>query len=442
MLHQKTDIVACMKTFPLAALAVSAAPVATAVCTGASADLHPDDCAAYKATFDGLGGPSWTFCSDKRDDPCGCALQFKPDWSTHIEIKCSSASPRRLNFFKVRGQAVGTLPKELGALTELRFLEIQYCPGITGTLPPELANLTNVNFISFNRCSLTGEMPSSWGTTLTSVDQIVLANNKFSGTIPSAWSSLPAIGVLSLNGNQLTGTLPPELSQCANIRNFDVRGNQITGTLPSEYSAWTKVETFDIRYNQITGTLPPEYSAWTNLMSFDVRYNKLTGALPSAWDENGMGMKQPRYFMMMLAGNSFSGIVPATFGPDALRNGNGVCNIGTTNQFHCPLPAPAPCGLSSCIDAPTPPPTPAPDTSTPVYDGMVPICEVDSNGRTHIYTSSSVHTSYKCTHSGASCSCMLQHPTHHRGGCQQFESKAAGNKILNVAGDCSDSGKD
>ena len=76
-----------------------------------------------------------------------------------------------------------------------------------------------------------------------------------------------------------------------------------------------------------------------------------------------------------------------------------------------------------------------------IKDGESAICEVDANGNTHVYYSSAQHPSFKCTHTGASCTCTQKHPTHHSGGCQQFESKVAG-KLLTHAGDCTESGKD
>ena len=75
---------------------------------------------------------------------------------------------------------------------------------------------------------------------------------------------------------------------------------------------------------------------------------------------------------------------------------------------------------------------------TPV--GAPPICEVDAQGYTHVYYKDTQHPSFKCTHSGSTCACTLQHPTHHKGGCKQLESKAA-SKLLDTGGDCTDSGK-
>jgi hypothetical protein len=72
--------------------------------------------------------------------------------------------------------------------------------------------------------------------------------------------------------------------------------------------------------------------------------------------------------------------------------------------------------------------------------GDAPACSVDSAGRTVVHYTNDLHPSFKCTHQSATtCSCTSNHPTHHKGGCQQFDHFASG-KTLNSGGDCTDSG--
>ena len=57
-------------------LAAASTAMTTTGCTGASAGLAPDQCAAWGKFFDGAGGPSWTNCGRgcTKEDPCGsCA---------------------------------------------------------------------------------------------------------------------------------------------------------------------------------------------------------------------------------------------------------------------------------------------------------------------------------------------------------------------------------
>jgi hypothetical protein len=56
--------------------AESGAAVTTTGCTGASAGLAADQCAAWGQFFDGTGGPNWTGAAKKctKIDPCGCTF--------------------------------------------------------------------------------------------------------------------------------------------------------------------------------------------------------------------------------------------------------------------------------------------------------------------------------------------------------------------------------
>ena len=52
--------------------AASGAAVTTTGCTGASAGLAPDQCAAWGQFWDGAGGPNWTGVGTcTKEDPCG-----------------------------------------------------------------------------------------------------------------------------------------------------------------------------------------------------------------------------------------------------------------------------------------------------------------------------------------------------------------------------------
>jgi len=69
---------------------------AAAGCTGASADLAPEQCAAWGQFFDGAGGPNWTNFGNSglgvkdrcsREDPCSCC-PARPNCG----VRCSEGS--------------------------------------------------------------------------------------------------------------------------------------------------------------------------------------------------------------------------------------------------------------------------------------------------------------------------------------------------------------
>ena len=80
---------------------------------------------------------------------------------------------------------------------------------LSGTIPPELGNLTNLRTLS------------AWG-------------NEFTGPIPPELGNLASLIILDLSGNRLSGAIPPELGSLANLQLLAVRHNQLTGTIPPE----------------------------------------------------------------------------------------------------------------------------------------------------------------------------------------------------------------
>ncbi len=88
---------------------------------------------------------------------------------------------------------------------------------LSGTIPPELGNLTDLSYyldLSNNR--LTGTIPSQLGS-LTNLQWLVLNSNQLSGTIPSELGNLSSLTWPGLDTNQLSGTIPTGLGNLTNL---------------------------------------------------------------------------------------------------------------------------------------------------------------------------------------------------------------------------------
>ena len=85
-------------------------------------------------------------------------------------------------------QLTGTIPTEIGLLTDLEQLSIKFSPRIEGTLPTEVALLTNLFKLELLQSDLTG-------------------------TIPSELANLAKLKVLDLRKTDLTGSIPIELCE-------------------------------------------------------------------------------------------------------------------------------------------------------------------------------------------------------------------------------------
>lgn len=196
----------------------------------------------------------------------------------------------------------GTIPSELGALTNLEKLNFSKNQ-LRGTIPPELGNLTNLRFLDLYEIRLSGPIPPEFGD-LTKLEALALFKNNLRGTIPSDLANLINLGWLLLWGNQLDGTIPSELGRLTNLRWLYLSNNRLSGTIPSELGNLTNLERLFLWGNQLSGTIPLELGNLTNLTMLALSDNQLSGAIPpelgNLIDLEGLS----------LWGNELSGAVP------------------------------------------------------------------------------------------------------------------------------------
>lgn len=105
----------------------------------------------------------------------------------------------------------GTVPPELGLLTDLETIYLGENHNLSGTLPPQLGKLSK----------------------LTGID---IDDNKISGTIPLALGELVNLESLSLDNAKLSGTVPPELGKLSSLDSLLLYNNALSGSLPSSVS--------------------------------------------------------------------------------------------------------------------------------------------------------------------------------------------------------------
>ena len=132
----------------------------------------------------------------------------------------------------------GEIPAELGSLTNLRVLNLQYNQ-LTGGIPAELGDLTKPDRV----VPPPEQQPVDRGDTggagqprpdLRSAEPP--AYNQLTGGIPAELGDLTNLKELRLNNNHLTGEIPAELGNLANLSKLQLDGNQLSGCMPSSLS--------------------------------------------------------------------------------------------------------------------------------------------------------------------------------------------------------------
>ena len=199
----------------------------------------------------------------------------------------------------------GPIPPELGDLSELRILELDH-NSLSGPIPPELGRLTALTslslsnnalsgpvpewigglsdlwYLNFDVNQLTGPIPSTFGD-LTELRSLYLCCNQLHGPLPSELANLGNLEVLDVNGAALRGPIPPWLGEMSSLRTLSLEGTLLTGVIPPELGKLSSLRTLSLLENDLSGPVPPEIGGLTSLHALYLRVNRnLFGPLPAA----------------------------------------------------------------------------------------------------------------------------------------------------------------
>ena len=109
----------------------------------------------WKAGFDAMGGASWTHCSDKREDPCGCS-----QGGGNVNVTCSGGHIMAIELHD--NKLSGTLPAEWSNMTQIRHMSLN-SNWLSGSLPAEWSNMTQITWIDLHNIhSASHTTPLGW----------------------------------------------------------------------------------------------------------------------------------------------------------------------------------------------------------------------------------------------------------------------------------------
>ena len=115
-----------------------------------------------------------------------------------------------------------------GGNTYVRNIRL-YINQLTGSIPPELGNLSNLNSLELSGNQLTGNIPPELGD-LANLTELWLSSNQLTGSIPPELGNMVNLRTLSLGWNQLTGRIPTELMNLSSLSYLDICENHLYAT--------------------------------------------------------------------------------------------------------------------------------------------------------------------------------------------------------------------
>ena len=148
------------------------------------------DSLALVALYNATDGPNWDDNTNWLSGPVSSWYGITVEGGRAVNISLGS------------NQLNGTLPAELGNLTNLTGLNL-YSNQLSGSIPIELGNLTNLTILDLSYNQLSGSIPPELGN-LTNLGQFILNNNSFTGELPEQLNDIVSMRVLEVQNNDLT----------------------------------------------------------------------------------------------------------------------------------------------------------------------------------------------------------------------------------------------
>ncbi|GAQ79501.1 hypothetical protein KFL_000310510 [Klebsormidium nitens] len=235
-------------------------------------------------------------------------------------------------------EEIGNLVK--GPLWNQSKIDLGY-KGLNGTIPPELGRLTNLTYLKLGSLTyltklylfennLSGPIPVKLGS-LAYLTRLSLSNNRLSGPIPPELGSLTSLSNLALSNNNLSGPIPPELSQLTLLKELKLFKNSLSGPIPSQLSYLTRLITLALGSNTLSGPIPPQLGGLTSLQTLLLNGNILWGPIPPQLgnltslqvlylDSNKFSLIPPQLStlselqILSLRNNYLSGLIPGQLG--------------------------------------------------------------------------------------------------------------------------------
>lgn len=181
-----------------------------------------------------------------------------------------------------------TATPSLSGINGLLGLQKLYAGGnsMMGTFPRDLIALTNLKVLEISLNSFEGGLKGSIIKELTELEQVYASNNEFVGTIPSEFGLLSKLQKLDLAENKLSGSIPFTFNALTGLTRLSLQGQKspggLEGLLPSFLNL--SLERLELQNNHFQGIIPPDFLGESTKKNYEVEinlsHNELTGVVP------------------------------------------------------------------------------------------------------------------------------------------------------------------
>jgi Leucine-rich repeat (LRR) protein len=234
------------------------------------------DSLALVALFNATDGANW-------NNNTGWLQGNVDSWFGVTRVQVVSGE-RRVQRMNLEGNGLnGTIPAEMGNLTQMRHLEIGR-NNISGEIPIEFWNMFRLERLALERQPISGQLPPQIGN-LTNLQRLYLDGMQLSGDIPEELWGLSSLQRLYLDQNEFTGQIPAEIGNLTNLQRLYLNDNYFTGPFPAEvWGLHQHMERLHLggstsEFTNI-GDIPAELANFTRLEQLYIYEMGFTGEIP------------------------------------------------------------------------------------------------------------------------------------------------------------------
>ncbi|KAK1435262.1 hypothetical protein QVD17_01023 [Tagetes erecta] len=169
----------------------------------------------------------------------------------------------------------------------LEYLDLGW-NDFNGTIPRELGNLTNLQVLSLEGLRKCGTETLDWLSRLSQLEDLGLSNldlslNKLDG-IPKYLGNLCSLTTLNFYFNSMPVHFPDFLSNLSGCTSFTLQnlvasGSQLIGSFSNDIERFSSMKYLSLSNNQLNGTISEKVWHLPRLQRLDFSYNSLKGAI-------------------------------------------------------------------------------------------------------------------------------------------------------------------
>ena len=175
----------------------------------------------------------------------------------------------------------GTLPNEIGDLSELTSFAIVNNPALIGSIPTSISKLQKVTFFSLEaNGNISGILPIDIGN-MTELRDLRIGLNRIGGDIPVSFYDLKNLHSIWGGPNELTGSLSERIAELPLI-NLAFGPNNFTGIIPDVFDSMPQLQRLLLEGNNFVGIIPSTLGALTALTHLNFSDNDLSGCFPES----------------------------------------------------------------------------------------------------------------------------------------------------------------